>query len=186
MKIRLRNLSEADLPKYEYWRMPQHKYHEYNGPYFQKLTKQEVEADIKRIVEAFEQGNSNPVPDKMIISNEKDELLGEVNWYWKSKETNWLEVGVVIFDENNWGKGIGGQALKLWIDEVLRSREELVRIGLTTWSGNMGMINLAEKLGLKKEAEYRKARIVDGKYYDSVSYGILREEWEEMEGNTRK
>jgi putative hydrolase of HD superfamily len=28
---------------------------------------------------------------------------------------------------------------------------------------------------------YRKARIVDGKHYDSVSYGILREEWEEIQ-----
>lgn len=40
------------------------------------------------------------------------------------------------------------------------------------------MMKLAEKLGLEKEAEYRKARIVDGKYYDSISYGILKEDWE--------
>ena len=31
---------------------------------------------------------------------------------------------------------------------------------------------------MKKEAEYRKARIVNGEYYDSVSYGILKEEWQ--------
>lgn len=42
------------------------------------------------------------------------------------------------------------------------------------------MMNLAEKLGLKKEAVYRKARIVDKKYYDSISYGILKEEWKEI------
>lgn len=42
------------------------------------------------------------------------------------------------------------------------------------------MVKLAEKLGLKLEARYRKARIVAGTYYDSVSYGILREEWEAM------
>lgn len=42
------------------------------------------------------------------------------------------------------------------------------------------MMNLAEKLGLKKEAVYRKARIVDKKYYDSISYGILKEEWEKL------
>ena len=112
-----------------------------------------------------------------MIVNKKNELIGEVNWYWKSKETNWLEIGIVIFDEKNWGKGIGIQAMRLWICEMFESKTELVRIGLTTWSGNEGMIKLAEKLRLKKEAEYRKARIVDGKYYDSISYGILREEW---------
>jgi len=40
------------------------------------------------------------------------------------------------------------------------------------------MIELAKKLGVQKEAEYRKARIVNGKYFDSISYGILREELE--------
>ena len=39
-------------------------------------------------------------------------------------------------------------------------------------------MKLAEKLGMKKEAVYRKARIVDNKYYDSLSYGILRQRWD--------
>jgi len=38
---------------------------------------------------------------------------------------------------------------------------------------------LAEKIGLKKEAVYRKARIVNNQYFDSISYGILKEEWKE-------
>jgi putative hydrolase of HD superfamily len=44
------------------------------------------------------------------------------------------------------------------------------------------MIKLAEKLGLKKEAVYRKARIEDGVYYDSISYGFLKEEWRIAKG----
>jgi putative hydrolase of HD superfamily len=39
------------------------------------------------------------------------------------------------------------------------------------------MMRLAEKLGFLQEACYRQARIVEGKYYDSVGYGILRTEW---------
>ena len=88
-----------------------------------------------------------------------------------------MEVGIVIFNENYWGQGIGYTALKIWINEVFDQNLELVRIGLSTWSGNTRMMNLAEKLGLKKEAVYRKARIVDNKYYDSINYGILKEEW---------
>jgi len=41
----------------------------------------------------------------------------------------------------------------------------------------MGMIKLARKLGFQQEACFRKARIVDGKYYDGLGFGILREEW---------
>ena len=88
-----------------------------------------------------------------------------------------MEVGIVIFNENYWGQGIGYKALKMWINEIFDENPELVRIGLTTWSGNTRMMNLAQKLGLKKEAVYRKARIVDKQYYDSISYGILKEEW---------
>ena len=181
MIIKLRKLEKEDLINYGYWRLPNHKYHDFNGPYFRKLTKEEVENEVKTLKDEFEKGNKNPLSEKMIITNEKRELLGEVNWYWKSEETKWLEIGVVIFDERNWGKGIGYKSLKLWIEEMFKLKEEIVRIGLTTWSGNKGMIRLAEKLGMKKEAHYRKARIVKGKYYDSISYGILREEWEMKE-----
>ena len=115
-----------------------------------------------------------------IISNDKNELIGEVSWYWKSEETLWLEIGIVIFSEKYWKKSIGYKALKMWINEIFVTKKEIVRIGLTTWSGNTGMLRLADKIGLKKEAEYRKARIVDGNYFDSISYGILREEWNEL------
>lgn len=167
-----------DLPEYKYWQMPKHKYHEFNGPYFKKSTAPEIEKELVELAKKIQGNQPDPVPQKRIISNEKNELLGEVSWYWKSKETNWLELGVVIFDEKNWGKGIGRRALSLWINEIFASKESIVRLGLTTWSGNEGMLHLAEKLGMRKEAQYRKARIVKGKYYDSISYGLLREEWE--------
>jgi RimJ/RimL family protein N-acetyltransferase len=59
-----------------------------------------------------------------------------VNWYWKSEETAWMEIGIVIFNEKYWRMGIGTIALTLWIDEIFHAFPELVRIGLTTWSGN--------------------------------------------------
>jgi putative hydrolase of HD superfamily len=39
------------------------------------------------------------------------------------------------------------------------------------------MMKLAEKVGFTLEARFRNARIVDGKYYDSIGYGILKSEW---------
>lgn len=175
--IQLRKLTLHDLEEYEYWKLPKHKYHELNGPYFKKKNVTEVKEQIQAIRNDFLQGK--PVLDNVrIISNGVNELIGEVSWYWRSKETNWLEIGIVIFDEQFWGKGIGAIALELWIDEVFKQKPELVRIGLTTWSGNQGMIQLAKKLGMKEEARYRNARILNGKYFDSVSYGILKDEWE--------
>ena len=66
----------------------------------------------------------------------------------------------------------------MWIEQIFDEKRKIVRLGLSTWSGNIGMIKLAQKLGMIKEAEYRNARIINGEYFDSVSYGILRSEWE--------
>jgi len=56
-------------------------------------------------------------------------------------------------------------------------RENIVRIGTSTWYGNLRMIKLAKKQAMKKEIEYQKTRIVKGEYFSSISYGILKENW---------
>ena len=66
----------------------------------------------------------------------------------------------------------------MWAEYLWMSYPEIVRLDLRTWSGNAGMMRLAEKLGFTQEARFRKARIVDGVHHDGLGYGILREEWE--------
>jgi len=57
-----------------------------------------------------------------------------------------MELGIVIFNENYWGKNIGYSALKMWITEKFYENPKLVRMGMSTWSGNERMMKLAEKL----------------------------------------
>lgn len=176
--IVIRNLLLDDLEAYKIWTHPSKAYHKFNGPYFKQATEEEHELLIKDLKSKFDVGQTDVIENKkVIVDGETGDLIGQVNWYWKSIETDWLEVGIVIFNENYWGMGIGYQALKLWINQIFRDHPNIVRVGLTTWSGNERMMSLAEKLGLEKEAVYRKARIVDGTYYDSISYGILKEDW---------
>jgi len=183
MKVKLRKIKLADLEAYYYWNLPERHFHKFNGPYFKKTTETELREAVNHIKEQLQIAETNKQAlsirknKKIIADITTDKVIGEVNWYWKSIETFWMEIGVVIFNENYWNKGIGVQALTLWINEVFEEYPEIVRLGLTSWSGNIGMIRLAQKLGMKQEALYRKARIVDGKYYDSISFGILREEW---------
>lgn len=176
--ITLRDIQVNDIDDYFYWNHPSREFHKWNGPYFKKETLSELKKRIKKIKKNILDWNENLFKEKkLIVDKISDELIGEVNWYWKSEETAWMEIGIVIFNEKYWRKGIGTIALTLWINEIFQAYPELIRIGLSTWSGNKWMIHLAEKIWLKKEAVYRKARIVDGIYYDSISYGILREEW---------
>lgn len=104
--------------------------------------------------------------------------IGFVSYYWECQATRWLEIGIEIYDDSIWGNGYGTHALRLWIDHIFNQFPELEHIGLTTWSGNPGMMRTAEKLGMTKEAHIRKVRYWKGEYYDSIKYGILREEWE--------
>ncbi|WP_010094508.1 GNAT family N-acetyltransferase, partial [Ornithinibacillus scapharcae] len=107
-----------------------------------------------------------------------DELVcGIVSYYFEDDQKNWLEVGIVLHESHNWGKGIGTRSLKLWIDHIFNTLP-VVRVGLTTWSGNERMIRVGEKLGMQMEARIRKVRYYEGNYYDSIRMGILREEWE--------
>lgn len=176
--IKIRKMEEKDLDAFYYWNNPSREFHKYNGPYFKKDNLEALSAKVNQWRLEFTDGVEDIRPDAMmIVDAETDELIGQVGCYWKSIETNWLEVGLVIFNEGYWGQGIGYDALKIWINYQFKIKTEIIRIGLSTWSGNIGMIKLAEKLNLKKEAVYRKARIVNGEYYDSISYGILREEW---------
>lgn len=105
-------------------------------------------------------------------------LIGTVSYYWEHKPSNWLEMGIGIYDSNYWSGGIGTRTLRLWMNHLFNSLP-LVRVGYTTWSGNERMVKVGEKLGMTMEARLRKCRYYDGKYFDSIRMGILREEWEE-------
>ena len=106
------------------------------------------------------------------------QIIGIVSKVWIDANTRWLEVGIIIYPVNYWSHGYGTSALRLWLDEVFSTTEQLEHIGLTTWSGNIRMMKAAEKLGMTQEAVIRKVRFYNDTYYDSVKYGILRDEWE--------
>lgn len=104
------------------------------------------------------------------------QFIGTVGSYWVDKNTNWLEIGIVIYDTKFWESGIGSEVFKLWID-YLFEQNFVHRLGISTWSGNKRMIKLAKKVGMKEEACIRQARIVEGQLYDAIKMGILRDEW---------
>lgn len=122
--------------------------------------------------------NKGEVPSAMLIEVGQ-QMIGSVIYYWEHADSYWLEVGIVIYVPKYWGQGYGTEALKLWID-YLFDQMPLIRIGLSTWSGNERMIHCAEKLGMTLEGRIRQSRLVDGHFYDSIKMGMLREEWEQQ------
>ncbi|MGD6794478.1 GNAT family N-acetyltransferase [Metabacillus indicus] len=108
-----------------------------------------------------------------------EKVIGTVSYYWEHEPSMWLEMGIGIYDPAYWNGGYGTEAFRMWIDHLFESLP-IVRAGYTTWSGNARMMKVGEKLGMTVEGRMRKCRVVDGKHYDSVRVGILREEWEAL------
>ncbi|WP_281738624.1 GNAT family N-acetyltransferase [Enterococcus dispar] len=107
----------------------------------------------------------------------ENEMVGVVTAYFEDgKLKRWLEFGIAIYHPHNWNKGIGSKAADLWIKHLFQRYPEIERVGYTTWSGNDRMMALGEKIGMKKEAQIRKVRYWQGQFWDSMKYGILREE----------
>lgn len=173
-RILLRTPVEQDLPVlYQYIYGEAHQeWKEYDAPYFplEHKTYEEFSERMYKKIASTEQ------PTQLYMEC-NGELIGMVTYYWESKDTRWLEVGIAIYNSQFWSNGYGTEALTLWIDHIF-SQFEIARVGLTTWSGNPRMIRCAEKLGMQLEGRMRKCRYYNGVYYDSIRMGILREEWE--------
>ncbi|HIY57950.1 MAG TPA: GNAT family N-acetyltransferase [Candidatus Tetragenococcus pullicola] len=107
------------------------------------------------------------------------EIIGIMASYWEDGDLeNWLEFGLSIFVDPIWGRNIGTRACRLWISYLFDLFPEIVRVGFTTWSGNIRMMTVGEKLGLQQEARIRKVRYYNNQYFDSMKYGVLRTEWQ--------
>ncbi|MGX7111928.1 GNAT family N-acetyltransferase [Gemella cuniculi] len=143
----------------------------YNAPYFNEYKFLNLDTFLLKNHHEFY------LSDKVRGIFLDDKIIGIVTCHWENFATRWLEVGIIIYDDTHWSKGFGEDALRLWIDKCFCNYPEIARLGLTTWSGNIGMMKLSEKLGLILEGRLRKVRYYKGIYYDSLKYGILREEF---------
>lgn len=85
-------------------------------------------------------------------------------------------LGITIGEREFWGGGYGSEAVRL-IAGHLFGAYGLNRLELDTWSGNERAVRAFTRLGFREEGRRRSAVLVEGKRYDRVLFGMLREEW---------
>ncbi|OOE32200.1 GNAT family N-acetyltransferase [Salinivibrio kushneri] len=169
MEVEIRLAKEDELEFLHYLVISNDEWTKFNGPYFpysHPSLEQFEKSSFKRLLNGS---------DLQLVTVD-DVPVGTVNCYWECEETRWLEAGIIIYDSAYWGKGVAARAIPLWVTYLFNTKE-IERVGMTTWSGNPRMMSLALKLGFQQEARLRKVRYYEGKYYDSVKYGMLRSEW---------
>lgn len=83
---------------------------------------------------------------------------------------------ITIGDRSAWGHGLGTEATELMLSHAF-DRLGLHRVGLTVFEFNRRAIRAYEKAGFREEGRLREAIHRDGRYWDEVQMGVLREEW---------
>jgi len=86
------------------------------------------------------------------------------------------EFACVFGETKYWGKGYATEALNQLLYHGFQ-KMNLHRIWTGTAHSNLGMRNVAIKLGMKSEGIFRDGVWLNGKYEDVYSYGILANEW---------
>lgn len=102
------------------------------------------------------------------------------DWYKLNTEddrrkANWA-VGIEINESAYWSNGWGTQALTAFVKYHLE--DGYTNLYTQTWSGNIRMIGLAQKLGFTECCRKDKIRLVRGAEYDGLTFRLNAEAFE--------
>ena len=175
-RLQVRPWALDDIEVHRHWMQPHHQWHRTDGPYFPRSDEAAIDGQCTRLRERIPQGNVTMGDFRVPVADGSGAMIGSVSRYHLDS-TGWTALGIAIYDPEHWGRGYATEALRLWIDVVFGAYIDAHRLDLRTWSGNLGMMRVAERLGFTLEARFREARLVEGERYDGLGYGLLREEW---------
>lgn len=180
-KIILRDRLSSDVERFIYWQT-HGEWRLLDAPWEGKhtLLSEEQEANLRKwFLELCVEELPSP-RESVIIAAKDNRPIGWVIRHGEKRTPDMWTVGIDICEDDMLNKGLGTEALGLWVD-YLFTNSNVHRIGLDTWSFNPRMKHVAEKVGFIAESIQREVIQWNGQWLDLVHFGILRAEWEEME-----
>jgi len=110
-----------------------------------------------------------------IIEKETNALIGDVGLHFLPEEPDQVEIGITLRKESQ-GKGLATEVLRLVFDYLFITLKKH-RIIASVDPQNIASIRLMERLGMRKEAHFRKSLFMNGKWQDDMIYALLETEW---------
>jgi RimJ/RimL family protein N-acetyltransferase len=117
------------------------------------------------------------------IEAEDGTYIGNIGLHSIERENRRAMLGIIIGDKTRWGKGYGTDAIQAMLGWAF-GYLNLNRVYLTVYAYNERALRCYQKCGFQYEGTMRKARYLDGRYYDELMMAILREEYLERQGET--
>ena len=126
-------------------------------------------------------GTDNQRNKTFALETKDGVYLGGIGLHKIDWENSNAEVGIVIGKKEYWNKGYGTDAMLAILDFGF-NQMNLHRIYLRVFEFNQRGIRSYEKCGFKKEGILRHDRYREGRYYDTIMMGILKEEFRQNSG----
>jgi RimJ/RimL family protein N-acetyltransferase len=140
--------------------------------YSEKKWKEWLEKDLEHLQNAY--------PSDLFFSIrtlEDDRLIGFTGFfdlYWQQGDSL---IAIALGDRADWGKGYGTDAMRLMLRYAF-TELNLRRVTLIVFEYNPRAIRSYEKAGFVMEGRIRGAMQREGKRWDFLFMGVLREDWE--------
>jgi len=175
---------ESDIADYVRWNVPGLRAWQFDGPWYSNGSG----GPLDKVIENRRRwlvGERLPPYRRLEIDAMERGHVGSVTAYIHSDDPHVTEAGIDIVEDSLWNRGLGTEAFGLWVDYLFPAFN-LARLGYSTWSGNPGMVRVGEKLGFTLEGRIRRGCEVNGKFFDRIKMGLLRDEWQaRREGRSR-
>ncbi len=124
--------------------------------------------------------NVDPANRKFAIcTRANDRYVGHIGYEHLNLRHRNTELGIIIGEPNLFSRGIGTEAIKLFLGVCFEGLA-LHRVGLTVLRSNSRGIRCYEKCGFKEEGALRDWAYSQGKWHDLVIMGILEDEYREL------
>ena len=170
----LRDMIESDIVDYVRWFTKEIEWGKWDSPW--EAFKSSEAEELKFWTEYYDSVKN--MPDDAVRKKYEIVLDGlHIGWicsyinlgYIENKESI-LAIGLDIPEKQHRKKGYGSEAFQMYIDYLRKHGYK--SFYTQTWSGNLAMIKVAEKLGFKEVCRKENYRKVNGKMYDAITWRL--------------
>ena len=170
----LRDMKELDIEDYVRWFTTETEWGNWDSPWETFETSEEEER--KSWTEYYESVKN--LPDNIVRWKYEIELDGaHIGWIcsytdleYIENEENILAIGLDIPSMENRKNGCGTKAFQMYMDYLKAHGHK--SFYTQTWSGNLAMVRVAEKLGFKEVCRKENYREVNGGMYDAITWRL--------------
>jgi RimJ/RimL family protein N-acetyltransferase len=112
-----------------------------------------------------------------IAVRQTDRLIGAAGLHQIDYRNRHTSFGILIGEKGEWGKGYGTEATALMVRYAFETLN-LNRVWLHVYEDNQRGIRSYEKVGFLKEGVLRQENYRAGRYGNTLTMAILRDEWQ--------